>query len=192
MRNYDQPDFYHFSQDSILLAKYIRENYKKNIFNVLEIGTGCGVISFELHDLGIEYNQMTCLESQLDFKPYFDENKKRFCSSADIIFIHQDFLSWQTDSKYDLIYFNPPYFLSGHGKESLDKKRQNCRSISQDDLIQWFQKSLYLLSTKGQLYFCLNSNSLKDLNPIIESIFSDKIRSKQFGNCIIFYLSDFE
>jgi tRNA1(Val) A37 N6-methylase TrmN6 len=192
VRNYYQPAFYRFSEDSIILAKFIKDNAGKDLCCALEVGAGCGVISFELIDHGVRFASLACLEIQPEFQESFIQNKKQFGSNQQLDFIQSDFLTWQPPSKFDLIYFNPPYYLRGHGIESKNQNTQMCRSIEVDQFRAWLGKARQLLAPKGQLFFCLNEVAAKKLQRIIDEIFNNRSKQVQMDNCIIYYLTDSE
>jgi phospholipid N-methyltransferase len=60
----------------------------------LELGTGSGVISFELLDLGLKCDSLSCLELQSEFYEHFETNRQKFASAANIQFINVDFFNF--------------------------------------------------------------------------------------------------
>lgn len=192
MRNYSQPTFYHFSQDSIDLAKFIQKKIKRNNIRALEIGCGCGVISFELIDYGLDLLSITCIELQPGFEEPFLKNQNDYANDVKVELIVSDFLTYVDTSKYDLIYFNPPYYLRGHGRESQDPNTAICRSIDQEHFKTWLERAFDHLAPHGQLFFCINHTSVEKLQPIIEASLGGKIQNENFGSCIIYYLSGSE
>lgn len=106
--------------DSVLLATWIDIPPPKKI---LDIGSGCGLISFILAQrfpdaevLGIEIDQASYLESL--------ENLKSFPWRQRVNFIQGDFLQCKFQNQsFDLIISNPPFFknsfLSGDAKRDI-------------------------------------------------------------------------
>lgn len=158
--SYIQPSFYSFSEDSVYLAKFIFENHtKKDCGNILEVGAGCGVVSIETLMRMDSFQHLTLIERQEDFKNYLETNIKSLLSSKgseSIKIIYEDFLNTSLDSftTFDLIYFNPPYFYAGEGRESLDVKKEACRRMRREDFIGWLKRSSDLLNSNGNLFFC--------------------------------------
>lgn len=94
--------------DAMLLGSLIHCDGKKN---GLDIGTGTGVLSLMLAqrnpDLlieAIEIDQSSCNEAKYNF-----QNSKW---SDKLIAIQSDFLHFDSIKSYDLIFSNPPYYLS--------------------------------------------------------------------------------
>ena len=126
--------------------KYL-EPYFKNIRNVLEPSCGSGEylkalrrLYPEIHITGIEKNDQIY-------------NAVKDMSSGRINILHEDYLSFITDVKYDLIIGNPPYFVMkkgdvGEGYHDYFDGRPNI-------FILFIIKSLALLSDDGILSFVL-------------------------------------
>ncbi|WP_276877175.1 tRNA1(Val) (adenine(37)-N6)-methyltransferase [Chryseobacterium joostei] len=111
--------------------------------HVLEVGTGTGLISLMLAQrnvradfLGLDINEEAAILTKMNF-----ENSP-FCirlSNA-----HQDFKSFETDKKFDLIISNPPYF-----EESESEKDKIARQTVELNFRQLIEKSAGLLSENG-------------------------------------------
>lgn len=111
--------------------------------NVLEIGTGSGLISLMLaqrnHNacfLGIDINEQAVNLTKLNFETsIFNSRLKN---------LHQDFKSWDTEEKFDLIVSNPPYF-----EESGSVKDKLARQTVELNFHQLISKSAKMLSGIG-------------------------------------------
>ncbi|MCX8525775.1 methyltransferase [Chryseobacterium formosus] len=112
---------------------------------VLEVGTGTGLISLMLAQrnsstqfLGIDINEEAVNLTQVNFEnsPYNSRLKN----------IHQDFKSFETKEKFDLIVSNPPYF-----EESDSEKDKLARQTVELNFQQLISKSSKLLSENGIL-----------------------------------------
>ena len=189
MRNYSQPDFYHFTQDSIALARFISRKYSQHFKHALELGTGSGVISFELLGLGLVCESLSCIEMQYDFFEHFEFNRLAFAKQSNVKFIHTDFLSWETTQRFDLIFFNPPYYLIGEGLIPKDRRSFHCRFINRDAFVLWLEKSIELLSRDGVLSFCLNQQAFNRLDPIIKKVSKGKFQVESYDNCLVYFFS---
>ena len=110
---------------------------------VLEVGTGTGLISLMLAQrngsatfLGIDINCDAVHLTQINFmkSPFHSRLENR----------QQDFKTFQTDEKFDLIVSNPPYF-----EESDSGKDKIARQTIELDFRQLILKTTQLLSGKG-------------------------------------------
>jgi tRNA1Val (adenine37-N6)-methyltransferase len=110
---------------------------------VLEVGTGTGLISLMLAQrnsysefFGIDINEEAVQITQMNFEnsPFNSRLKN----------IHQDFKSFETKEKFDLIVSNPPYF-----EESDSEKDKLARQTVELNFRQLISKSSKLLSENG-------------------------------------------
>lgn len=129
--------------------------YINKATNVLEPSCGSGEYITALHKLfphlnitGIEYNQ-TIYQSVLQLN-----NEK-------INIINMDYLSYETDTKYDHIIGNPPYFVIK--KEEVDKSYYPYFEGRPNIFILFIIKSINLLNDNGILSFILPKNFLNCL-----------------------------
>jgi tRNA1(Val) A37 N6-methylase TrmN6 len=156
--DYQQPDFYKFSEDSIYLSKHAIGKIKGNI-NILDVGSGCGVIGLEIIQ-GTSFSpHVDFLEIQPEFRPYFEANKK-YLNAFNANFILGDYSKVILGKKYDLIVSNPPYFLTGENRLGECLNKNTCRFFLNgdlDDLLSFFKKHLtkegvgIFLCRKGQV-----------------------------------------
>lgn len=129
--------------------------YINKATNVLEPSCGSGEYITALHKLfphlnitGIEYNK-TIYQSILQLN-----NEK-------INIINMDYLSYETDTKYDHIIGNPPYFVIK--KEEVDKSYYPYFEGRPNIFILFIIKSINLLNDNGILSFILPKNFLNCL-----------------------------
>ena len=114
-----------------------------NAKQILEVGTGTGIISLMLAQrnananiLALDINAEAVKISQNNFSnsPFSDKIKSQL----------QDFKNFETDEKFDLIISNPPYFkINNSEKDVLARQRLE---LDFSDLIQ---KASQLLSDEG-------------------------------------------
>ncbi len=148
--------------DSVLLATWINSKYP---LKILDIGSGCGLISFILAQrfpeaiiTGIELDETSYLESL--------KNLESFPWKKNISFIEADFLHHNFQyEKFDLIISNPPFFknafLSGDSKRDIARHEfsmphisliEKCKSILKDQgtlaLVLPPEESQVLLASK--------------------------------------------
>lgn len=197
MSDYSQPEFYHFTQDSIELAHYVITQIEPSkIFNILDACCGCGVIGLEI----LKYcsfpnlSKAMVIEQEVSFFNYIKSNSKIIDSKINFE-IHitniQHFLN-QYSINFDLIVSNPPYYLDHEGRPSHNPLRDRCMrwsSEEEDSFIRLFKK----LSPKGIGYF-LSKKSFDDWKIKVEKVDRSLLlkSEKKLAGANVFSLSYFE
>ena len=135
-------DVFRVGTDGVLLGALANINVAEN---VLEVGTGTGLISLMLAQrnlnanfLGIDINEEAVNLTKLNFQnsPFHLRLKNSL----------QDFKNFETHEKFDLIISNPPYFeVNSSDKDIL------ARQTVELNFQQLISKSSKLLSEKGIL-----------------------------------------
>ena len=135
-------DVFRVGTDGVLLGALANINVAEN---VLEVGTGTGLISLMLAQrnlnanfLGIDINEEAVNLTKLNFQnsPFHLRLKNSL----------QDFKNFETHEKFDLIVSNPPYFeVNSSDKDIL------ARQTVELNFQQLISKSSKLLSEKGIL-----------------------------------------
>lgn len=135
-------DVFRVGTDGVLLGALANIHQASN---VLEIGTGTGLISLMLAQrspcaefLGLDINAEAVELTKLNFEhsPFTSRLKN----------IHSDFKTFETDDKFDLVVSNPPYFeASESGKDKI------ARQTVELNFSQLISKSAELLSEHGVL-----------------------------------------
>ena len=137
---------------TIQMTLQLLEPYMKNIKNVLEPSCGsCEYINAlpnGLNVIGIELNK-TIFESIKDLE------------TKDIKLYNQDYLTYQTDKKFELIIGNPPYFVMK--KKDVPKSYHKYFDGRPNIFILFIIKSLDLLNKNGILSFILPKSFLNCL-----------------------------
>lgn len=150
-------DVFRVGTDAVLLGAL------SNVINakqILEVGTGTGIISLMLAQrnpnvniLAIDINSEAVQISQNNFSnsPFSDRIKSQL----------QDFKNLETDEKFDLIISNPPYFeINNSEKDILARQRLE---LDFSDLIQ---KASQLLSDAGLFSVIIPIDSEKEFTRI--------------------------
>lgn len=128
--------------DGVLLGALADVN---NVSRILEIGTGTGLISLMLAQrnlnadvLGLDINEQAAALTKVNFEnsPFHIRLTNK----------HQDFKTFETSVKFDLIVSNPPYF-----EESGSDKDKIARQMVELNFIQLISGSAQVLSQKGLL-----------------------------------------
>ncbi|MES2803816.1 MAG: methyltransferase [Bdellovibrionota bacterium] len=194
---YSQPSDYHFSHDSVFLAREVFERHSDQLtqpeIKVLDLCAGCGIVGMDLlfHQLKEKsFNgEADFLEVQEIYEPHFNKNKEIMQgyfpnSPLDFNFIHQNYADVSTHKKYDFILSNPPYFLLGQGVKSPSEFKNRCRFFIDSDwqtMLRFMQASL---KPEGQAYFLVR-DELKDIisqQPASEVTFPFQVRTAWVGH----------
>jgi len=133
--------------DGVVLGAWVLPEYEPR--NILDIGTGTGVISLMLAQ---RFNASEIEAIEIDEKAY-EQSVSNFEASpwGDRLFGYhasfQEYFQEVDDEKYDLIISNPPYFLP------TQKTQNNARNIARFEDALPFEHLLYgaskLLDEKG-------------------------------------------
>lgn len=132
--------------DAMVLGAVIEEN---KAINVLDIGTGTGVLALmfaQRHPCAlidaIEIDEINSKLAELNIK------NSRFCKQ--IRLIEGDFFDFSSESKYDLIFSNPPFFIDS--LDSADSRKSNTRHLSSNQFNRFIDKVNELLNVNGVFY----------------------------------------
>ncbi len=149
---YQSEDYYKFTQDAIMLAKFCNIKHSDN---VLELCAGSGVISFYAYSL-CSFNHLYFNEIQSEMCEIIEENIKfnNFKRRSKIFNCNLKDLKL-TDFKkpVDVIICNPPYFKASENSKTNEKyeiaiSRHEIEATLEDII----KKSSELLKQKGRLY----------------------------------------
>ncbi len=184
MSDYQQPEFYRFNEDSLLLVKEIASENPKGM-SLLDIGAGSGIIGIELANR-LHIPLVHFLELQKEWEPYLTANIREQLKYAQSEIFWSSLGEWNPKMKYDLIVGNPPYYLPGRGKLSPDAVRGKCRMFLKDSWKVLLEKASLSLTPNGNAWFV----TLKENQNYIEKMtgnFHMEIRDK--GEIIILKIS---
>lgn len=131
--------------DGVLLGVWAQI---KNAKNVLDVGTGTGLIALllaqrnaNLQIKAIEIDQLAALQAE--------ENVKQSPWADRIEVLCQDFRTFSQESRLDLIISNPPYFIDA--LRCPDRQRSTARHTCELNYELLFSKSVQLLQEKGRI-----------------------------------------
>ena len=132
----------------------------KDAQNILEIGTGTGLIALMIAQRNPDAN-ITALDINEEAVAIASENFRNSPFSNRLKAVLQDFKIHKTDEKFDLIVSNPPYFEENPSEKDVLARQQTELSFA--DLIRNASKSL---SRKGILSVIIPFNSGNDFERI--------------------------
>lgn len=164
--DYRQPNFYRFSEDSIWLANTAAKLVKDSPKNLLDIGSGCGVVGIELCNRIQTIKKLYLLEPQKEFLAFIESNKQMLKTKPTLNILNCT-LSQMEEKGFDLIVSNPPYFQKGGGRESTDLNKQMCRTFINTNFLELFEQAKAKLNPKGQLFLLARST-----NPNVKLVLS--------------------
>lgn len=156
MKEYKQPDFYHFSQDSIALAKFVI-NLGKDFDSICELCAGSGVISIEIAR-SLDINHIEYVELQKEFSDYIVDNHTKYLANTNYNLNIKSINEFNSNNKYDLVIANPPYFLPGKGRVSSNRNKQLCRTFEVDSYEILISKMRELKNKKAFFVSSLDLN----------------------------------
>lgn len=133
-------------------------------YAALDIGTGTGLIALMIAQRSPE-TQIDAIDIDKDACMQAVENIKRSPFKDKIRMIHQSFLKYATEKKYDLIVSNPPYFSDS--LKGPDQQRNTARHNDSMPLKQLIKHAITMLSDKGKIALVLPSTSSDEIDFII-------------------------
>ena len=133
---------YRFSVDAFLLAAFAS---RFRPLHFLDMGAGCGVISWQLKRLLPETTGVA-VELQEDFVSFAQENLK----GTGIVLHHGDVRFFHYDGPaFDLLISNPPFFRVGHGKLSKNPVKAIARHTLHGTVVDWVEHVQKYLAEEG-------------------------------------------
>ena len=178
---YSQPAEYHFSHDSVFLARRVFETLNPAMvpsLRGLDLCAGCGIVGLDLiyHSKkawGVTPASFDFFEVQEIYQPHFVENLSRGeINAASVHFVAENYsrlLEQKHSFVYDLIVCNPPYFRQGQGKLSPSEFKSRCRFFIDSDFTTLLLAIKASLSERGVAYVLLRDLADHGWYPKIEA-----------------------
>lgn len=135
--------------DSMVFGSLIDVEGKSN---ALDIGTGTGVLSLMTAQRN---NQLKITAIEIESNA-FEEAKMNFKTSkfdSQLTALHVDFLDYHPETKFDLIFSNPPYFENAY--KSLNQEKNLARHDDSLPLNLLFEKVANHLNEEGLFWVIL-------------------------------------
>ncbi len=175
---FEQPDFYHFNEDTWFLIETIKSLFKQQkIKSVLDLGAGCGVLGIAI-TVDLLCKRVTFVELQESFIPYLKQNIENYAlleRNCEVEILNTSFgdLDISRLDHFDLIVANPPYFNPEDSRPSACLQRQQCKQFVIDsftiflDLLLRLQQKMH-----SEVYFVYPYDLFEKSNklnlPIVE------------------------
>lgn len=147
---YQDPDFFCFSLDSVILANY--SNIRLRDDNIIDLGCGNGVIPLILSKrtnkkiIGVEI-QKKCFDLAIESVKYNKLDNQIELINSDIKDLDERYNNY-----FDLIICNPPYFkINDKNFLNLSKEKQIARHELMLNLDKLFSVSKKLLKNNGNI-----------------------------------------
>jgi len=158
---YQQPKEYHFSLDSIYLAKWVAREWSghSNLekCRVLDLCAGCGVVGLELSYHLRELKKFDFIEVQDIYTSYFQQNvamvNRNELQLTWHLLNYEILMTQPWHNKYDLIVSNPPYFNPNEGMLSPSTFKNRCRFFLDSSFENFIQGIINTLTPNGSAYF---------------------------------------
>lgn len=132
----------------------------ENVQKILEIGTGTGLISLMLAQRN-QSAKILALDISEEARNLSEENFRNAPFHERLHVKLQDFKTFKTEERFDLIISNPPYFKENSSEKDILARQQT--ELSFENLIQ---KSAEFLSKKGHISVIIPFESGEHLEEI--------------------------
>lgn len=94
------------------------------------------------------------------FKELYDEVNKKYSSNKNVKLLNQDFLTWNTNDKFDLIIGNPPYFTKNNLTNAEKKTFKEIITGRVNIYSLFIYKCIGMLKPNGRLIFVIPTSLL--------------------------------
>lgn len=151
---------FRFSIDSIILSNFIK--YQKKIKNILDIGSGSGVISVLLFKI-YNFKNIDAVEYQDKMYSCLVETIKLNRCENVITPIKCDIRHFKPEKRYELIISNPPYRSSKSGKTCNTREENISRFTETLTIKDIFKFAGSYLENLGSLYLSYDADLTEEL-----------------------------
>jgi tRNA1(Val) A37 N6-methylase TrmN6 len=148
---------YCFSVDAPLLADFIRT---RRTDDVLEVGTGCGIISVLLG--GRPVRRITAIEIQPGLAALAKRNVALNGLEDRITVVRADYRTYRPNRKFDLVFSNPPYIPVAGGYLSRVTEKSIARHELRGAIGDLMRKTAEWLRPRGRACFVFPERRRED------------------------------
>lgn len=149
---------YRFSVDAPLLADFVQTEEGDD---VLELGTGCGIISLLLSLK--PFRHLTAVELQPSLADLARRNVRLNHLEERISVVEQDWMDIRQECGFDVVFSNPPYHKRDSGHLSHTEEKSVAKHELKDSIFDIMRKTSRLLRKDGRADFIFPAKRKKDL-----------------------------
>lgn len=154
------PDYFCFGIDSVLLANFVESNSSKN--NIVDLCSGSGVIPVIMSQKK-KCNNIYAVELQNEMYELLERNIKLNTLEDKIIPKKGNIKDYTMTEKVDIVVSNPPYKKIGTGVENTNTVKYIARHEKECTLEDIFACASRILKQKGKLYLVHKPQRITDL-----------------------------
>ena len=159
-----------------LFDKWLKQ-YKGSKENVINMGVGSGVLSFQLVQNG--FKNIVAIDSNKNAIIGVDSESKRLGYADNISLIHSDLFE-NCETKADLIVFQPPWLPARH---ELNEELEKAMYYDETLFPRFFEQALNHLNENGKVILIFPNTAEvmdeKSIHPIIEELQKNKRFKKE-------------
>jgi len=144
--------------DGVLLGAYANI---ENAQNILDIGTGTGLIALMLAQRSNAKITAIEIEKHASIQAKENVENSKFSNSIEIINTSLQEYAKNTNNKFDLIVSNPPYFQNSYKAET--SQRTTARHTTKLTYTELISNSAKLLSNTGEIYIIIPKDEEQNL-----------------------------
>ncbi len=151
---------YRFSVDAPLLADFIRT---RKADDILEVGTGSGIIALLVAAGGRPFRHITALEVQAGLAALARRNAALNGLEGRIEVVRADYREYEPGRRFDLVFSNPPYIPRAGGYLSRVSERSIARHELRGGIADLLRKTAEWLEPGGRACFVFPERRRRDL-----------------------------
>jgi tRNA1Val (adenine37-N6)-methyltransferase len=155
--------------DGVLLGAWANA---ENTTQILDVGTGTGLIALMMAQR-FPSAEITGIEIENRAFNQAKESVDNSIFNQQVEVINCDFLKWETETRFDLIVCNPPFYLNWHSAEN--ESRSIARHGNPNQLMDWINKSQELLTEDGVICLIIPVNYFDFLCENVNELYFNKL-----------------
>ncbi len=158
---YQEANGFLFNSDAHFLYDFVSRFHPKG--RLLDVGCGCGIIGlllkrdFAVSLTGIDLQDHNILLSRQNAK----------INRLDTTFVEGDFLSYESEEKFDIILSNPPYYHTG-ASQSPTPSIALSKSNTTLPLEAFIAQANRVIAPRGSLFFCYDAKQISTITTLLE------------------------
>jgi len=162
-----KPEEFCYGVDAVILADFVAKNKKEPVQNIIDLGTGTGVIPLIL-SYKTDAKSIIGVELQTPSWERAVRNSKMNDLTDRVSFLNEDVKDYEIwaeslKGQADVVVCNPPYFKRGGGLLNDASAKTVARHETTADLKDFLRCAKYLLRNKGDLFMVHRPSRLADL-----------------------------